>query len=201
MSPSYEHPPENPEKSIGFYSLIIYFGTLIYLEQQLEQLQKLGVDKKNIYSEKITSKINTDDRKEFSKLLKKLSVGDELVVVKLDRLGRTSIDIQKTIINLRENNIAVTIDGIGSIRNDMMGNLTINLLSAFAQFERDMITERTQSGRKRAIANGVKMGRRMKLSKEAQEAIRRRYPQETGKALAREYGVGLRTIQKIGTGK
>lgn len=171
------------------------------LEQQLEQLQKLGVDKKNIYSEKITSKINADDRKEFSKLLNKLSEGDELVVVKLDRLGRTSIDIQKTIINLRESNIAVTIDGIGSIRNDMMGNLTINLLSAFAQFERDMITERTQSGRKRAIANGVKMGRRMKLSKEAQEAIRRRYPQETGKLLAREYGVGLRTIQKIATGK
>lgn len=167
------------------------------LDEQTEQLIKLGIDKKNIYAEKITGVMKSDDRKEFSKLLNKLSSGDELVVMKLDRLGRSTIDILTTIQNLRSQGIDITIEGVGTIRSDMMGNLMTNLLASFAEFERSLIIDRTQSGRRRAIANGVKMGRRMKLSKTAQEAIKRRYPQETGKALAKEYSVGLRTIQRI----
>lgn len=71
------------------------------LDEQIEQLKKLGIDKKNIYAEKITGVMKSDDRKEFSKLLNKLSEGDELVVMKLDRLGRSTIDILTTIQNLR----------------------------------------------------------------------------------------------------
>jgi len=104
-------------------------------------------------------------------------------------------------LDLRTRDIAVTIDGIGTIRNDMVGSLTINLLSAFAEFERSLIIDRTQSGRRRAIASGVKMGRKPKLSRQAMEAIRRRYRDETGKALAKEYGVGLRTIERVVAGQ
>ncbi|MBS1089935.1 recombinase family protein [Gluconobacter wancherniae] len=170
------------------------------LNEQITQLMALGVDKNNIYSEKITGTIKSDDRKQFKKLLNKLSYGDELVVMKLDRLGRTAIDIQRTILDMKTNGIILTIDGVGTIKNDMVGNLTVNLLSAFAEFERALIVDRTQTGRKRAIEAGKKMGRRMKLSKEAQQAIKRRYGQETGQALATEYGVGLRTIQRIASG-
>ncbi|GBQ79598.1 putative resolvase [Acetobacter malorum DSM 14337] len=171
------------------------------LDEQTEQLIKLGIDKKNIYAEKITGVMKSDDRKEFSKLLNKLSSGDELVVMKLDRLGRSTIDILTTIQKLRSQGIDITIEGVGTIRSDMMGNLMTNLLASFAEFERSLIIDRTQSGRKRAIENGVKMGRKFKLSKLAMEAIKRRYPNETGKGLAKEYGVGLRTIQKIATGR
>lgn len=171
------------------------------LNEQIEQLQKMGVDKNNIYAEKITGISKADDRKEFKKLLSKMTNGDELVVMKLDRLGRSTLNILTVIQELRKQGINITIDGIGTIRADMMGNLMTNLLASFAEFERSMIIDRTQSGRRRAIENGVKMGRKSKLSKEAQEAIKRRYPLETGKLLAKEYGVGLRTIQKIGTGK
>lgn len=170
------------------------------LDEQVEQLTKLGIDKNNIYSEKITGVMKTDDRKQFKKLISKISKGDELVVMKLDRLGRSTIDILSTIQNLRSQGIDITIEGVGTIRSDMMGNLMTNLLASFAEFERSLIIDRTQSGRKRAIANGKKMGRRLKLSKEAQEAIRSRYPTTTGQALALEYGVGLRTIQRIASG-
>lgn len=170
------------------------------LDDQTEQLVKLGIDKQNIYSEKITGVMKSDDRKEFSKLLDKIQSGDELVVMKLDRLGRSTIDILTTIQNLRSQGIDITIEGVGTIRSDMMGNLMTNLLASFAEFERSLIIDRTQSGRRRAIENGVKMGRKMKLSKQAQEAIRRRYGQESGNILSKEYGVSLRTIQRISTG-
>ncbi|WP_408870752.1 recombinase family protein [Asaia sp. HN128] len=95
--------------------------------------------------------------------------------------------------------MATTIQGVGTIRDDMMGSLTLNLLASFAEFERALIIDRTQSGRKRAMESGVKMGRKPTLSRQAQEAIRRRYGEETGTALAKKYGVGLRTIQRLTT--
>lgn len=167
------------------------------LDEQVEQLVKLGIDKKNIFKEKITGVMKSDDRKEFSKLLKRVVAGDEITVMKLDRLGRSTIDILNTIQGLRSQSVDITIEGVGTIRSDMMGNLMTNLLASFAEFERSLIIDRTQSGRKRAIANGKKMGRRIKLSKEAQQAIKARYANETGSSLALEYGVGLRTIQRI----
>lgn len=84
--------------------------------------------------------------------------------MKLDRLGRSTLDILTVIQNLRDQDIAITIEGVGTIRDDMMGSLTMNLLASFAEFERALIIDRTQSGRKRAMANGVRMGRKEKLS-------------------------------------
>ncbi|MBS1069867.1 recombinase family protein [Gluconobacter cerinus] len=167
------------------------------LKEQENALVALGVPKANIFKEKISGVIRSDDRPQFGKLLKKIQAGDELVVMKLDRLGRSTLDILTVIQNLRGQGIAITIEGVGTIRDDMMGSLTMNLLASFAEFERALIIDRTQSGRKRAMANGVRMGRKEKLSSQAQNAIKRRYGSETGKSLANEYGVGLRTIQRI----
>jgi len=171
------------------------------LQEQEDALVALGVPPANIFKEKISGAIRSDDRPQFARLLKCLKTGDELVVMKLDRLGRSTLDILTVIQNLRQQGIAITINGVGSIRDDMMGSLTMNLLASFAKFERALIIDRTQSGRRRAIASGVKMGRKPKLSKQATEAIRRRYSSETGAYLAKEYEVGLRTIQRIATTK
>ncbi|WP_186810597.1 recombinase family protein, partial [Gluconobacter thailandicus] len=100
----------------------------------------------------------------------------------------------------RGQGIAITIEGVGTIRDDMMGSLTMNLLASFAEFERALIIDRTQSGRKTAMANGVRMGRKPKLSSQARDAIKRRYGSETGAALAKEYGIGLRTVQRVAAG-
>lgn len=169
------------------------------LQEQQDALMALGVPRTNIFKEKISGAVKSDDRPQFAKLLKKLQTGDELVVMKLDRLGRSTLDILTVLQNIRQQGIAITIQGVGTIRDDMMGSLTMNLLASFAEFERALIIDRTQSGRKRAMESGVKMGRKPKLSRQAQEAIRRRYGEETGSALAKEYGVGLRTIQRLAT--
>lgn len=167
------------------------------LKEQEDALVALGVPRTNIFKEKISGVIRSDDRPQFGKLLKKIQAGDELVVMKLDRLGRSTLDILTVIQNLRGQGIAITIEGVETIRDDMMGSLTMNLLASFAEFERALIIDRTQSGRKRAMANGLRMGRKEKLSPQAKNAIKRRYGSETGKTLASEYGVGLRTIQRV----
>jgi len=167
------------------------------LKEQEDALVALGVPKANIFKEKISGVIRSDDRPQFGKLLKKIQAGVELVVMKLDRLGRSTLDILTVIQNLRGQGIVITIEGVGTIRDDMMGSLTMNLLASFAEFERALIIDRTQSGRKRAMANGVRMGRKPKLSRQARDAIRRRYGNETGAALAKEYGIGLRTVQRV----
>lgn len=119
------------------------------LKEQEDALVALGVPKANIFKEKISGVIRSDDRPQFGKLLKKIQAGDELVVMKLDRLGRSTLDILTVIQNLRGQGIAITIEGVGSIRDDMMGSLTMNLLASFAEFGRALIIDRTQSGRKR----------------------------------------------------
>ncbi|WP_035446713.1 recombinase family protein [Asaia prunellae] len=169
------------------------------LQEQKDALMALGVPRADIFKEKISGAVKSDDRPQLAKLLKKLQTGDELVVMKLDRLGRSTLDILTVLQNIRQQGIAITIHGVGTIRDDMMGSLTMNLLASFAEFERALIIDRTQSGRKRAMESGIKMGRKPKLSRQAQEAIPRRYGEETGTALAKEYGVGLRTIQRLAT--
>jgi len=113
------------------------------LKEQEDALVALGVPKTNIFKEKISGVIRSDDRPQFGKLLKKIQAGDELVVMKLDRLGRSTLDILTVIQNLRGQGIAITIEGVGTIRDDMMGSLTMNLLASFAEFERALIIDRT----------------------------------------------------------
>lgn len=168
------------------------------LTEQKKALVSLGVPEKNIVCEKVSGTIIAVNRKGFSKLLKKLVSGDELVVLKLDRLGRTAHDILGVINDLRQRNVVVTIDGVGTIKNDMLGTMMVNMLAAFAEFERSMIVERMQTGRQISISNGKKMGRKFKLSATAMKTItKRRKAGELAMDLANEYNVTRHTIARI----
>lgn len=90
----------------------------------------------------------------------KLEHGDTLVVLKLDRLGRDNIDVQQTIALLIERGVkVVSLDLPVSDLASSEGKLMLQLFSVFAEFERNRLIERTQEGLKRAISNGVKLGR------------------------------------------
>lgn len=169
-------------------------------DNQVTDLLREGVPETQIVTETVSGATAWKSRPALKRLVRRLQAGDELVVMKLDRLGRSTLDILTVIQNLRGQGIAITIEGVGTIRDDMMGSLTMNLLASFAEFERALIIDRTQSGRKRAMANGVRMGRKPKLSSQARDAIKRRYGSETGAALAKEYGIGLRTVQRVAAG-
>lgn len=134
------------------------------LEAQIEQLKKEGCKEENIYTDKFTG--TKDNRKNFQKVLKLLKKGDTLVVTKLDRFARSSLDGIKIIKKLFEKGVKVHVLNMGVVENTPTGRLIFNIMMAFAEFERDMIVERTQEGKTIARQkDNFREGRPKKFSK------------------------------------
>lgn len=132
------------------------------LEAQLQTLEKEGCDK--IYSDKFTG--TKTDRPEFNKLLLELNAGDTLIVTKLDRLARTTADGINLVKSLFEKRIKVHVLNMGLIEDTPTGRLILSVMLAFAEFERDMIVERTQEGKAIAKQKGdFREGRPKKFTK------------------------------------
>ena len=119
------------------------------LQEQTAKLLSTGCEK--IYSDSFTG--TTINRPKFSKLLSILKEGDELVVTKLDRFARTAADGAKTVKELVDRGVVVNVLNMGKADNSPMGKLMTNILFSFAEFERDMIVERTTSGKAIAKEN------------------------------------------------
>ena len=123
------------------------------LADQVEALRAAGAQE--IYSDSYTgTKI---DRPEFTKLLDKLQSGDKLIVTKMDRFARTAAEGSLLVKELSDRGIIIHILNMGTVDDTPMGRLMVHMLLAFAEFERDMIVERTQAGRSAARANGVRV--------------------------------------------
>src|SRR5699024_5325802 len=106
-------------------------------------LEAEGCDK--IYREKFTG--TRKDRPEFKRLLSDLKKGDTLVVTKLDRFARSARDAIEIIEDLFEKGIRVHVLNMGIVEDTPTGRLIFNIMVSVAQFERDMIVERTQEGK------------------------------------------------------
>lgn len=133
------------------------------LIQQIQSLQNENVDK--IFTDKMTGR--TLERTAFQQLLKKIEPGDTLVVTKLDRLARSTREALKLIEQLFQQDIAIHILNIGKIEDTPTGRLIFTVFSAFADFERDLIVERTKEGKEIARQNpNYKDGRPNKYSKQ-----------------------------------
>lgn len=133
------------------------------LEVQLQQLENENCDQ--IFSEKYTG--TSKKRAEFQKLLNLLQEGDTLVVTKLDRFARSTQDALEIIKDLFDSNIKVHVLNMGVIENTATGRLIFTIFSAFAEFERDMIVERTQEGKMLAKQNpDFREGRPKKFSRQ-----------------------------------
>ena len=133
------------------------------LEDQVAALQNYGCQ--TIIEESFSGK--TMERPKFQKLLNKLHEGDTLVVCKLDRFARTAIEGVQTVRELFDRGVRVHILNMGLIENTLTGNLILTVMLAFAEYERGMIVERTQTGK--AVARqdpSFKDGRPKKFSPE-----------------------------------
>lgn len=127
------------------------------LEDQCGKLRDAGCDE--IVEEAYTgTKI---DRPKFTKLVEELESGDTLVVCKLDRFARTASEGSELVKSLLSRGVNVHILNMGLIENTPTGRLILNVLLSFAEFERDMIVERTSEGKavKRATDPNFKEGR------------------------------------------
>jgi len=165
------------------------------LSGQIEALKAAGAT--TIYREKISGV--RADRPQLSKLMAQIGSGDIVVVTKLDRLGRSTRELVDLVERISEAGAAFR--SLGDPLWDTtssQGKLLRTLLAAIAEFERDLIRERTGDGRKRAMAAGVKFGRKLKLSPfQRAEAIKRRVAGERLADIAKSYAVDISMISRL----
>jgi DNA invertase Pin-like site-specific DNA recombinase len=135
----------------------------------------------------------------LAKLIRRLDAGDVLVVTRLDRLARSTRDL----LNILDA-IGKAGAGFKSLKDAWAdtttphGRLMLTVLGGLAEFERELIKSRTDDGRKRAKARGVKFGRPLKLTvHQRQEAIQRLAEGAVQADLARSYGVSQATISRL----
>jgi DNA invertase Pin-like site-specific DNA recombinase len=131
-------------------------------ERQKELIEKFckerGYDLK-IYEDQAKSGASTD-RPAFQKMLTELDGANIMVVAKIDRMARSLIDLLSTIQLLEKKGIGfISIQDPGIDTTSPNGKLLLQILGAFAEFERNLINQRTKAGREKAKQNGVKFGR------------------------------------------
>lgn len=132
-------------------------------ENQIMAIRQAGyaVNDSRVISETVSGGVQAMQRKGFADMVThKLEAGDQLVVLKLDRLGRDNIDVQQTITMLVDKGVdVVSLDLPVRNLSSAEGKLMLQMFSAFAEFEKSRIIERTKEGLVRARKEGKKLGR------------------------------------------
>jgi DNA invertase Pin-like site-specific DNA recombinase len=141
----------------------------------------------------------TTDRVQLRRALAALEPDDVLLVTRLDRLARSTLDLLHTLQTIADQGAAFK--SLGDAWADTTtphGRLMLTVLGGLAEFERELIKARTSEGRARAKARGVKLGRRPKLTPHQQrEALTRRANGEPVREIARTYNVSHSTISRL----
>ena len=153
-------------------------------------------------TETVSGSVAASERKGFRSLLDKLESGDVLVVTKLDRLGRNAMDVRVTVEALTQLGVRVHCLALGGVDlTSAAGKMTMGVIAAVAEFERDLLIERTQAGLARAKSEGKTLGRPQSLSPVQGEALKTRLAcGESIASLARAFGTSRQTVMRAREG-
>jgi len=126
---------------------------------QVQVLREAGVEEDRIFIDEMSGLVAAKDRPQMAKLLDYARDGDEIYVWRIDRLGRSLVDVINTVQAITERGISLhsIMDGVDP--SSSHGRLQLALFAGLAQYERELITERVRSGVMAAQARGVKFGR------------------------------------------
>lgn len=170
-------------------------------ENQLEQIKQAGytIEKRRYIEEQISGSVPALQRPGFASLLDRLEEGDTVVVTKLDRLGRDSIDVQQTVNLFLERGVRLVVLQLGNLDlTSKAGALMVKMLAAVADFERDLIIERTQAGLARAKSEGKRLGRPTKTTEGDRAKIREALAAgRTVSEVAREFNISRALVHNI----
>lgn len=170
-------------------------------DNQIQEIAAAGFEVKpqRAIVETISGSVAASERKGFKKLQDKLEAGDVLVVTKLDRLGRNAMDVRVTVEKLTGLGVRVHCLALGGVDlTSPAGKMTMGVIAAVAEFERDLLIERTQAGLSRAKSEGKVLGRPQSLTKLQMEAVKGRVASgESVASLAREFGSSRQTIMRV----
>jgi putative DNA-invertase from lambdoid prophage Rac len=170
-------------------------------ENQIQEIEAAGfaVTPRRVISETVSGSSAIEQRPGFLRLLDRLERDDVLIVTKLDRLGRNAIDVAITVAKLADIGVRVHCLALGGVDlTSPAGRMTMGVINAVAQFERDLLIERTQSGLKRAKAGGAVLGRPATLDDGQREVVWSELAAgATVSALAKQLGTSRQTIMRV----
>jgi DNA invertase Pin-like site-specific DNA recombinase len=166
------------------------------MDAQVRQLTKAGC--KKVFRE-VASGAKTE-RAQLRRLLAGIEAGDVVMVTRLDRLARSTRDLLNTLGTIADRKAGFR--SLGDAWADTTtahGRLMLTVLGGLAEFERELIRARTGEGRARAVANGVRLGRKPKLTPHQQREAKQRVAtgKETLREIARSYNVHNSTISRL----
>lgn len=163
---------------------------------QIAALRDAGVPKGSIVQEKASGKAGSD-RPLFAALLGRLQVGDRLVVWKVDRLGRSTLDALQTAKELDDRGVHIVITTLGIDLKTPSGRLVFGVMAQIAEFERELIRERVKAGMADAKKRGVHLGRKHTLRpNQRAEAARLHAEGKSIGAIAALFGCGRTVVHR-----
>ena len=168
------------------------------VEAQVAALKDAGCTV--VFQEQVSTKVQEKDRTQLQAALSSLEKGDELVVSKLDRLGRTQVEVVSRLHSLQEQGIHVrTLDGMVSTKGlGKFAPVLIGLLSGLAEVERSLIQERTIESIQHRRETGGNLGGRPKTNKEKELLVLRLRDEGCSyRSIRNQTGLGQATIRRI----
>jgi putative DNA-invertase from lambdoid prophage Rac len=173
-------------------------------ENQVREIEAAGfkVEPRRVVSEIVSGSSAIEQRPGFVKLMDRLERDDVLIVTKMDRLGRNAIDVATIVEKLSGIGVRVYCLALGGMDlTSPAGKMTMGVINSVAQFERDLLIERTQSGLKRAKAEGAVFGRPATLNGDQREAVKRELERGVSVSeVARRYGTSRQTVMRARNG-
>ena len=170
-------------------------------ENQVLEIANAGfaLNERRIVKETISGSVPADQRPGFQRLMDKLESEDVLVVTKLDRLGRNAMDVRTTVDKLAQAGIRVHCLALGGVDlTSPAGKMTMGVIAAVAEFERDLLIERTQAGLALAKASGKPIGRPQSLDKGQMTIVRQKLSEGHSVAsVAREFVTSRQTVIRV----
>jgi len=165
------------------------------LDAQRHSLKAAGAER--TFAEKVSGA--KTDRRELAKAIEALGIGDVLLVTRLDRLARSTRDLLNLLATIADKGAGFkSLADAWADTTTPHGRLMLTVLGGLAEFERELIRARTDEGRKRAQARGVKFGRKLKLTPhQIAEALKRREAGEALVEIGRSYNVSHSTISRL----
>ena len=170
-------------------------------ENQRREIEAAGfaIQPRRLIEEYVSGSVAAAERPGFMRLFDRMENGDVLIVTKLDRLGRNAMDIRQTVELLAASEIRVHCLALGGVDlTSPAGKMTMQVISAVAEFERDLLIERTHAGIARAKASGKRFGRPPALNEEQKQAVLLRIDEGASiSAIAREFETTRQTILRV----
>ena len=174
-------------------------------DNQLHEIAAAGftVTKSRTVTETVSGSVAASQRTGFAKLIDRLEAGDVLIVTKLDRLGRNAMDVRATVERLEEIGVRVHCLQLGGVDlTSPAGRMTMQVINAVAEFERDLLIERTNAGIKRARIEGKTFGRPSALDAMQQAAVIKQLDAGVPVAqIARDHKTSRQTIMRLRGGR